>query len=77
MIALSYQLQIGATTSGGWSGATGSTSDYLQALDTKRSPYKASWWAQLRAVLWRSWISIIKEPILIKVRILQTLVSSM
>ena len=39
------------------------------------SSYKASWLEQFRAVLWRSWISVIKEPILIKVRLLQTIVS--
>nr|QEO19116.1 white [Limnogonus franciscanus] len=38
-----------------------------------KSPYKASWWAQFRAVLWRSWLSVKKEPVLIKVRVLQTL----
>ncbi|XP_043270410.1 pleiotropic drug resistance protein TUR2-like [Venturia canescens] len=41
------------------------------------SPYKASWCEQFRAVLWRSWISVIKEPILIKVRLLQTLMVSL
>nr|CAD7598245.1 unnamed protein product [Timema genevievae] len=41
--------------------------------DLQRSPYKASWWAQMRAVLWRSWMATMKEPVLIKVRILQTL----
>lgn len=64
------QWEIGATTS------RGSRCDYLQFLDARNSPYKASWWAQLRAVLWRSWISIIKEPLLIKVRLLQTLILS-
>lgn len=39
------------------------------------SPYKASWCEQFRAVLWRSWLSVIKEPILIRVRLLQTIVS--
>ncbi|KAG8037763.1 hypothetical protein G9C98_005974 [Cotesia typhae] len=43
--------------------------------NNNRSPYKASWCEQFRAVLWRSWLSVIKEPILIKVRLLQTLVS--
>lgn len=38
------------------------------------SKYKASWCEQFRAVLWRSWLSNIKEPILIKVRLLQTIV---
>lgn len=39
-----------------------------------RSPYKASWCEQFRAVLWRCWLSVIKEPILVKVRLLQTVV---
>ncbi|KAK7601642.1 hypothetical protein V9T40_009083 [Parthenolecanium corni] len=39
----------------------------------KKSPYKASWWAQFRAVMWRSWLSMKKEPLLIKVRLLQTI----
>ncbi|KAJ8955185.1 hypothetical protein NQ318_009081 [Aromia moschata] len=38
------------------------------------SPYKASWLAQFRAVLWRSWLSSVKEPLLVKVRLLQTMV---
>ncbi|XP_076166926.1 protein white-like isoform X2 [Ptiloglossa arizonensis] len=38
-----------------------------------RSPYKATWCEQFRAVLWRSWLSVIKEPILIKIRLLQTI----
>ncbi|KAH0946841.1 hypothetical protein HN011_008567 [Eciton burchellii] len=42
-----------------------------------RSPYKASWCEQFRAVLWRSWLSMIKEPILIKVRLLQTIMISL
>jgi len=56
----------------------GEFEDSLKRLkDSKnfcRSPYKASWCEQFRAVLWRSWLSIIKEPILIKVRLLQTIV---
>lgn len=43
----------------------------LFLVDT--SPYKASWWAQFRAVLWRSSLSVFKEPQLIKVRMLQTI----
>ncbi|XP_053998040.1 protein white-like [Hylaeus anthracinus] len=49
--------------------------------DTKhsenRSPYKASWCEQFRAVFWRSWMSVIKEPILIKIRLLQTVMVSL
>ncbi|XP_011300537.1 protein white [Fopius arisanus] len=48
-----------------------------QGKDNGRSPYKASWCEQFRAVLWRSWLSVIKEPILIKVRLLQTLMVSL
>ncbi|KAJ8868078.1 hypothetical protein PR048_031887 [Dryococelus australis] len=39
----------------------------------RHSPYKASWCAQMRAVFWRSWLCAMKEPILIKVRVLQTI----
>lgn len=39
-----------------------------------QSPYKATWCEQFRAVFWRSWLSVIKEPILIKIRLLQTVV---
>ncbi|XP_060816779.1 protein white-like isoform X1 [Bombus pascuorum] len=57
----------------------GEFEDSLQ--DTKysknRSPYKASWCEQFHAVLWRSWLSVIKEPILIKVRLLQTVMVSL
>ncbi|KAJ8722907.1 hypothetical protein PYW07_004087 [Mythimna separata] len=51
-----------------WSEAT--------AMRARRSPYKASWCAQFRAVLWRSWLSVTKEPMLIKVRFLQTIMVS-
>ncbi|XP_078047222.1 protein white isoform X1 [Augochlora pura] len=44
--------------------------------DDNRSPYKATWCEQFRAVLWRSWLSVIKEPILIKIRLLQTIMVS-
>ncbi|GJQ75577.1 w [Trypoxylus dichotomus] len=37
-----------------------------------KNPYKATWFAQFRAVLWRSWLSVMKDPLLIKVRLLQT-----
>ncbi|XP_030764169.1 ABC transporter G family member 36-like [Sitophilus oryzae] len=42
-----------------------------------RSPYRASWCAQFRAVLWRSWLSILKEPLLVRVRLLQTILVSL
>lgn len=34
--------------------------------------YQADWCAQFRAIVWRSWISTLKEPLLIKVRLIQT-----
>jgi ATP-binding cassette, subfamily G (WHITE), eye pigment precursor transporter len=37
--------------------------------------YRASWLTQFYAVLWRSWLSVLKEPMLVKVRLLQTIVS--
>lgn len=37
----------------------------MQAAMKSRSPYKASWVAQFRAVLWRSWMSMIKEPMVL------------
>jgi hypothetical protein len=40
-----------------------------------RSPYKASWFSQFRAVLWRSWISVIREPAVLRVKAFQTIVS--
>ena len=50
--------------------------EYLQAeaAAKSRSPYKASWISQFRAVLWRSWISIIKDPLFMRLKIFQTVV---
>lgn len=42
--------------------------------NSDRSLYKANWCEQFRAVLWRSWLTVIREPILVKVRLLQTIV---
>jgi len=33
------------------------------------SPYKASWGEQFTALLWRSWLSIVKDPLILKIRI--------
>nr|QST15003.1 ABCG2-like1 protein [Diaphanosoma celebensis] len=41
--------------------------------DKVRSPYKASWFSQFRAVLWRSWISVIREPAVLRVKAFQTI----
>nr|WOD55111.1 ABCG transpoter White [Hymenopus coronatus] len=74
------QMKAATMTGSGWmssSGIWGEDDDPWGALEAGRSPYKASWCAQLRAVLWRSWLSVIKEPLLIKVRLLQTLMVSL
>lgn len=44
--------------------------DYVSTTGVAR--YRADWCTQLRAISWRSWISVIKDPLLIKVRLLQT-----
>lgn len=36
---------------------------------------KATWCTQFRVILWRSWISMVKEPMLVRVRLIQTIVS--
>ena len=38
--------------------------------------YKASWVLQFRALMWRSGISIMKDPKLVKVKLIQTVVST-
>ncbi|XP_054719148.1 protein white-like [Uloborus diversus] len=59
-------LHINSTTSTGCSFTPGDV--------TYKSRYKASWCKQFRAVMWRSWISMIREPMLTKVRFFQTLI---
>jgi hypothetical protein len=46
----------------------------LEPVKIQRSPYKASWFAQLRAVMWRSFLSIRREPAVLKVKAFQTIV---
>lgn len=41
-----------------------------------RKGYRASWFTQFRAILWRSWSTVLKEPLLIRVRLMQTVVST-
>lgn len=36
--------------------------------------YRATWWTQFRAILWRSWSTVLKEPLLVRVRLIQTVV---
>uniref|UniRef100_A0AAR5QJ71 Protein white n=1 Tax=Dendroctonus ponderosae TaxID=77166 RepID=A0AAR5QJ71_DENPD len=53
------------------------TEVWLNGNNGNKSPYKASWCAQFRAVVWRSWLSIIKEPLLVRVRLFQTILVSL
>lgn len=41
----------------------------------RRQRCRASWWTQFRVILWRSWLSVLKEPMLVRVRLIQTVVS--
>ncbi|MPC54785.1 Protein white [Portunus trituberculatus] len=66
----------------GWASSLGARVSYwaerydsLVDVEVKKSPYKASWWCQFRTVLWRSWLEVIREPMLIKVRFFQVMVS--
>lgn len=46
---------------------------YLHPLEeASGNGYRASWFTQFIAILWRSWLSVLKEPMLVKVRLLQT-----
>jgi NADH:ubiquinone oxidoreductase subunit K len=48
----------------------------LDDVKVKRSPYKASWFAQFRAVFWRSLLSVLREPAVLRVKAFQTIVIS-
>ncbi|XP_061399143.1 protein white [Musca vetustissima] len=47
-------------------------SDAITKDEENGFTYKASWFTQFRAIIWRSWISTLKEPLLVKVRLIQT-----
>jgi len=46
--------------------------DVNDAKVRRSSPYKAGWFAQFRAVFWRSSLSILREPAVLKVKLFQT-----
>lgn len=46
-----------------------------EALEVKRSPYKAGWFAQFRALFWRAVLSIIREPNVLHLKVAQAIVS--
>lgn len=39
---------------------------------TPKTRYKASWWTQFRAVLWRSWLTSMRDPHLLRARFFQS-----
>ncbi len=41
------------------------------------APYQATWPQQFMALLWRSWHSIIKEPLVVQIRITEVLVNQL
>jgi len=41
------------------------------------SVYKASWLMQFRALMWRNWISLVRDPKLVKMKLMQTLIISL
>ena len=43
-------------------------------VQLKRSPYKASWGTQFKAVLGRSWTTVIREPRVLRMKGVQTIV---
>ena len=43
-------------------------------VQVRRSPYKANWFAQFGAVMWRSFLSVIRNPAVLKVKAFQTVV---
>ncbi|XP_055606138.1 protein white isoform X2 [Uranotaenia lowii] len=46
---------------------------YLQPMNgVSKTGYRATWWTQFYYVLWRSWLTVLKDPMLVKVRLLQT-----
>ncbi|OWA50620.1 Protein white [Hypsibius exemplaris] len=49
-----------------------SNTDLIAVSQCKRSPYKAGWMKQFQAVLWRSYLSVKREPLLVRVRLIQT-----
>jgi len=47
----------------------------MAPVEVKRSPYKASWFAQFRAVLWRSVLTVLREPAILRAKAVQSIVS--
>lgn len=46
---------------------TEETKQELSKVNQRKSPYKASWLEQFRAVFWRSLLAVVKEPMIMQV----------
>ncbi|CAL4117650.1 unnamed protein product [Meganyctiphanes norvegica] len=53
------------------------TSDLLNTTKESKSPYKASWGAQFSAVFKRAWLENIREPMILRVKLLQTIMTAL
>lgn len=54
------------------------TTESMQALGTQsKSPYKANWFRQFSAVLWRSFVSVTRDPQILFVKGASSIVSKM
>lgn len=49
--------------------------NFVNSFKKEIYEYRATWFTQFRAILWRSWLNVLKEPFLVRVRLLQTVVS--
>ena len=48
----------------------------MPPVEVKRSPYKASWFAQFGAVFWRSVLTVLREPAILRAKAFQSIVST-
>lgn len=56
---------------------SGNSADSADVKDRDRSHYKTGWWGQFKAVFWRSVLSNIREPMVLKVKVIQTVFISL
>jgi len=48
-----------------------------QDQTTPSSPYTVGWCGQFQALLWRGWLGVVREPRIVKVRVLQTIFTAL
>ncbi|VDM58504.1 unnamed protein product [Angiostrongylus costaricensis] len=46
----------------------------ITSTKTSKRYYKASFWTQLRALTWRCWLTMLRDPMVLKTRIVQTVI---